>query len=189
MKSYPIIPIISFFWVVSEIALAFVKRSKSSAAKGLDRASLRILWITIVVSIMIGVFFGVRGIGFIYTGRIIFYLTGLAFIVIGLIIRWIAILTLRRYFTVDVAIIDEHKIIDRGIYGHIRHPAYAGSLLSFLGLGLAYSNWLSILIIFIPILLAFLYRIRVEEAALITAFGDSYKDYSARTRRLLPGIF
>jgi len=106
-----------------------------------------------------------------------------------LIIRWMAILTLKKYFTVNVSILKDHRIIDKGVYKFIRHPAYAGSLLSFLGLGLSFSNWLSTLVIFIPILIAFIYRIRVEEKALIQAFGDEYLNYSKTTKRLIPKLY
>jgi len=108
---------------------------------------------------------------------------------LGLLIRWTAILTLRKYFTVDVSILPGHQIVKKGLYKYIRHPAYAGSLVSFLGLGLAFSNWLSSIVIVVPILTAFIYRIQVEEQALIQAFGDEYLDYSNTTKRLIPKIY
>jgi protein-S-isoprenylcysteine O-methyltransferase Ste14 len=44
-------------------------------------------------------------------------------------------------------------------------------------------------IIFIPILIALLYRIKVEESALIQAFGDEYREYAWTTKRLVPKIY
>jgi protein-S-isoprenylcysteine O-methyltransferase Ste14 len=183
--------LISLVWIISEVILTIVKHSKTEDSKELDKSSLRFVWITIVICVFIGVFLGVWRIawriGYIPVKFI--SLIGLILIVLGLIVRWTAILTLKKYFTVDVSILKEHKIIDKGIYKFIRHPAYAGSLLSFLGLGLAFSNWLSTLVIFIPILIAFIYRIRVEEKALIQAFGDEYLNYSKTTKRLIPKIY
>jgi protein-S-isoprenylcysteine O-methyltransferase Ste14 len=75
------------------------------------------------------------------------------------------------------------------MYRFVRHPAYAGSLLSFLGLALCFSNYLTMLIVFIPVCLAFLNRIHIEENAFIDAFGNEYLDYCASTKRLIPGIF
>jgi protein-S-isoprenylcysteine O-methyltransferase Ste14 len=187
MKISIIFIFISLIWIVSEIILAKAKHSKATDSKGLDKSSLRFLWMTIIASIIIGVFIGISGIGFIPVKMI--SLIGLVLIVLGLIVRWTAILTLKKYFTVDVSILKEHKIIDKGIYKVIRHPAYAGSLLSFLGLGLAFSNWLSTLVIFIPILIAFIYRIQIEEKTLIQAFGDEYINYSKTTKRLIPMIY
>jgi hypothetical protein len=37
-------------------------------------------------------------------------------------LRWYSIGYLGRYFTVDVSISTEHKLIDSGPYRHIRHP-------------------------------------------------------------------
>jgi len=182
---------ISLVWIISEVVLARVKHSKTEDSKELDKSSLRFLWITIIICIFIGVFLGVWRIGWRigYIPVKFISLIGLVLIILGLIVRWTAILTLKKYFTVDVSIQSNHKIIDKGIYKIIRHPAYAGSLLSFLGLGLAFSNWLSTLVIFIPILVAFIYRIRVEEKALIQAFGGEYINYSKVTKRLIPMIY
>jgi protein-S-isoprenylcysteine O-methyltransferase Ste14 len=179
--------LISLVWIISEVILARVKHSKTEDSKGLDKSSLRFLWTTIIICVFIGVFLGVWRIGYIPVKFI--SLIGLVLIVLGLIVRWTAILTLKKYFTVDVSIQSNHKIIDKGIYKFIRHPAYAGSLLSFLGLGLAFSNWVSTLVIFMPVLIAFIYRIRVEEKALIQAFGGEYINYSKVTKRLIPMIY
>ncbi len=183
--------LISLVWIISEVILARVKHSKTEDSKGLDKSSLRFLWITIIICVFIGVFLGVWRIGWKigYIPVKFISLIGLVLIVLGLIVRWTAILTLKKYFTVDVSIQSNHKIIDKGIYKFIRHPAYTGSLLSFLGLGLAFSNWLSTLVIFMPVLIAFIYRIRVEEKALIQAFGGEYINYSKATKRLIPKLY
>jgi len=165
-----IIPV-SALWLLSEIALAIVKRAQAKSADNLDKRSLRILWITIIASIFVGVMLGTRGIGLLHLGGYWIIYLGLMLIVVGLIIRWIAILTLGRYFTVNVNIAKDQQIVDSGIYKFIRHPSYTGSLLSFLGLGLSFSNWLSALIIFIPITIAFIYRIGIEEKALAVALA------------------
>jgi protein-S-isoprenylcysteine O-methyltransferase Ste14 len=75
------------------------------------------------------------------------------------------------------------------MYRFVRHPAYAGSLISFLGLGHYFSNYLSILVISVPICVAFLHRVHIEEEALIHAFGSEYLDYCASTKRFIPGIY
>jgi protein-S-isoprenylcysteine O-methyltransferase Ste14 len=184
-----IITIISLLWMGSEILLAVIKRSGKDTSLRKDKASLDILWIIIMLSIAAGIYVGMNGIGFISaTGRWLPYI-GISLIIAGLVLRWSAVLSLRRYFTVDVAIVKEHKIIDVGLYRFIRHPSYTGSLLSFLGLGISFSNYLTPIIIFLPTLFAFLYRMKIEEDALIEAFGDSYRSYMTKTRRLIPGIY
>ncbi|RMD63854.1 isoprenylcysteine carboxylmethyltransferase family protein, partial [Candidatus Parcubacteria bacterium] len=114
---------------------------------------------------------------------------GMVLIGLGLLVRWLAVFTLRQYFTSNVRIDRDQQLIEKGVYRLVRHPAYTGSLLSFLGLGLAFNNWLSLLVIFLPILLAFLNRIRVEERALEQAFGQAYADYRQRVKRLIPFVY
>jgi protein-S-isoprenylcysteine O-methyltransferase Ste14 len=183
-----IIITVSALWLGSEIVLSRVKRSLSTDAR-FDKSSLRILWITILVSVNIGVVLSFQRVGYFGGGSPVFPIVGIVVIVCGLLIRWIAIFSLKRQFTVDVAITKDHRIVSEGIYRYVRHPAYAGSILSFLGLGLCFANVISLVVIFPPICAAFLYRIRVEEKALIDAFGEEYVRYCASTKRLIPGIF
>lgn len=182
------IPIISFFWLGSEIILSRIKRSEPSST-GHDKSSLRILWTIITISVFIGVFLGKSGIGSVQAGASIMLFFGIILMVVGLAVRWIAILTLRKYFTVDVAIREDHKVVTTGLYRYVRHPAYLGSLLSFLGLAISFSNWLAALVTFLPITGAFLYRIRVEEKALDAFLGEEYRQYCSSTKRLIPGVF
>jgi protein-S-isoprenylcysteine O-methyltransferase Ste14 len=180
--------IISIVWVISEILLGRAKIS-TDKAKDKDQSSLRILWITIILSVSAGITIRISGVGFITIFPQFIHNLGLILIVFGLTIRWIAILKLKSMFTVNVSIQENHKIVKSGIYDTIRHPAYLGTLLSFLGLGIALINWLSIIVIFIPILLSFINRMQVEEKVLIEEFGEEYLNYSNKTYRIFPGIY
>jgi protein-S-isoprenylcysteine O-methyltransferase Ste14 len=183
-----ILIVLSIIWLLSEIILARVKHSQSTD-KTFDRSSLRLLWTAILMSVSLGVYVGSHHVGYFGEQSRAVPITGIVLIALGLLLRWIAIITLKHQFSVDVAIKKNHYIVRTGIYRFVRHPAYAGSLLSFLGLGLSFSNYLTILIIFVPICFAFLYRINVEEKALTAAFGDEYINYCASTKKLIPGIF
>ncbi|RLD64059.1 MAG: isoprenylcysteine carboxylmethyltransferase family protein [Bacteroidetes bacterium] len=182
-------------WFFSEIALVLFKRSKKSNENKLDKSSLKYLWIVILISISLGIYVGILGFkgtfstGFVKSHLHILYYCGLASIIIGVFIRWKAIYTLRKFFTVNVTVEKNQKIIQKGLYKYLRHPSYTGSLLSFLGLGLSFSNWLSTIIIFVPIFFVFAYRIKIEEKALINNFGDKYINYSKSTKRLIPFIY
>lgn len=70
------------------------------------------------------------------------------------------------FFTGRVQIREGHTLIRTGLYSRIRHPAYAGSLLAYFGLGLAFSNWWTLTCNVLPYLVAIGYRIHVEEAVL-----------------------
>jgi protein-S-isoprenylcysteine O-methyltransferase Ste14 len=178
-----ILLIICSIWIASEIAVG-IARHAGARSSG-DRGSLIIIWIVITAAVFGGS--ALRNVE--ATGMPPgFFWIGITLIVAGVVVRWIAILTLQRYFTVNVVIQEGHELIDRRIYAVVRHPAYSGTILSFIGLGFAFQNWLSLALILVFVLLGFSYRIRVEEQVLIAHFGDRYRDYARRTKRLIPGI-
>jgi protein-S-isoprenylcysteine O-methyltransferase Ste14 len=175
-------------WFLSEVLLHKLFRSKTNKSKKLDGNSLIFIWITIIISISLGVLGLIYLPTPIFKSNVISYL-GLMVIIIGMIIRFIAIRTLGKFFTVDLGTDKGHSLINKGLYNYIRHPSYSGSLLSFLGLGLSLNNWISLLVIFVPILFAFIYRINIEETLLLAQFGSDYQDYKNHTKRLIPLIY
>ncbi|MBK7257516.1 MAG: isoprenylcysteine carboxylmethyltransferase family protein [Ignavibacteriae bacterium] len=188
METSLVVMAVSILWISSEVILSQVKRS-DGGEKSLDRSSLRFLWIAITVGVTGGIVLSKQRVGHWGTDATGTGIAGLVLILSGIALRWCAIMSLKQHFTVDVAIAKDHRIVKTGLYGVIRHPAYAGTLLSFFGLGVYFMNSLSVLVIIVPIAAAFLYRIRVEEEALLGAFGDEYRVYQAATKRLIPGIY
>ncbi len=91
-----------------------------------------------------------------------------------------------RYFTPEVTIQPGQRVIDQGLYRFLRHPSYTGTFITLLGYGLALTNGLSLAIMLVLPGLAYAFRMRVEEVALREAFGDEYRDYMRRTKRLIP---
>lgn len=178
---------VSVFWIVSEIALARGRKSADSDA--IRDPSLTVLWIAIILAVTAGtIASSSEEFHFADHARTI-STCGLGLIVAGLVLRWIAIYQLGKMFTVNVAILRDHVLVQSGLYRIVRHPSYTGSLLSFLGLGFALANKLSVVLIFVPVLAAFLYRIVVEERALEQRFGDAYRDYCRTSKRLIPWIY
>lgn len=177
-------------WVAAEMFIIFVKRSQPSQATRQDRGSGLLLTLTLALSpFLAGMATNIHSARMPPLIQAYAFYGGLALIVIGFMIRLTAIFTLRRYFTVDVAIAKDHKVIDHGVYSLVRHPSYAGSLISFFGLGLAFVNWLSFAILIVGPAIGIAYRIHVEEEALTSALGDDYRAYAARHKRLIPGVF
>jgi len=179
---------VSVIWVASEVMLVVLRRSNAGSQ---DRDAGSLLWLNVVIygSVTVAVSIGLTGHGLMNGARHVLPWIGLVLIVLGLAIRWTAILTLRQYFTVDVAIQADHRIIQKGLYRFVRHPAYTGAIVSFLGLGMAFSNWLAICVILVPVFIAFSKRIQIEEQALMDEFGTKYTEYCRNTRRLLPWIY
>jgi len=80
-------------------------------------------------------------------------------------------------------------VVERGPYRWVRHPSYSGLLIFFVGLGLALSDWLSVVVLAVLPAAGLLVRIRSEERALLGALGEEYRRYAATRRRLFPGIW
>jgi|WetSurMetagenome_2_1015567.scaffolds.fasta_scaffold215239_1 protein-S-isoprenylcysteine O-methyltransferase len=179
--------IVSAAWVCSELALAFFRRSKQKES---DRDEGSLIWLNGVIYLSVGVvvWLGAYSIGDFHAPHWLRW-SGVAIIVAGLVIRWIAIFTLQRFFTTNVAIQSGHRLVTTGIYTSLRHPAYAATLLSFLGLSIASANWLAYPLLLIPISLAFIRRIELEERVMRGAFGDEYDAYCRETSRLIPRVY
>ncbi len=107
----------------------------------------------------------------------------------GIGLRLWSVWTLGRFFRTVVTIQADHHLIDKGPYRVIRHPSYAGSVLSVTGIGLALGNWFSVAVCLAFTLVGFGRRIVVEETVLQDAFTGSYKDYTRHTWRLLPFVW
>jgi protein-S-isoprenylcysteine O-methyltransferase Ste14 len=174
-------------WIGSEILLARLRRA-APGARGGDRHSLAILWVVIVASVTAAVVLSLRTRADIPGGQVLEPL-GLLMILSGVFFRLLVVRSLGRSFTVDVSVMDGQELRTTGFHHRVRHPSYAFSLLSFLGFGLSLGNTWSLMAAFVPPLLAFRYRIQVEEALLLRHFGEVYSAYMKRTRMLLPYLY
>ena len=179
-------PILGLIWFASEV---FLTRRSGAGATSKDRGSLRVLWFVEIVSICCGVIVAYHLPAYGLPARYLFYILGICVFVFGLALRLYAILYLGRLFTINVAIATDHRLIDSGPYRFVRHPSYSGALMLFFGLGLGIGNWLSLVVIMVPIFVAFWWRMRIEETALAGALGEPYRSYMRRTKRLVPMIY
>ncbi len=176
-------------WGAYERISAIRKGKKHAGSADSDRKSLTYLYGAIISGYCIGIPVSFSGFGEISTSVIYVPLCGLLFIIIGLVIRMAAIKTLAGQFTYTVKIVDDHKLITSGIYKYIRHPSYLGQAFILLGCGLALSDWVSVIILFVPVVIATIYRINIEEVVLSENFPDQYKDYIIHTKKLIPWIY
>ena len=108
---------------------------------------------------------------------------------LGLLLRWWSFVSLGRLFTVVVMTSADQTIVDRGPYRVLRHPSYTGLLLAFAGVGLMVGNWIGATGAVGLLLIALLYRIRIEERALTAALGGRYREYAKDRARLVPYVW
>ena len=125
----------------------------------------------------------------------IFALIGLLLLLVGGLIRMKARFELKKKAgygslvgTGKLKIVKEHKLVKDGLYRHIRHPLYLGEILRNLGVVVIFSSVYGILIVLLASTFLF-FRMDIEEKMLVSAFGEEYKEYKRKTKRLIPHIY
>ncbi len=176
-------------WVASEVLIGIATRTRHSSGTVRDRGTLAMLWIVMVASTTACEWIRRSSVPDMFGGAHWLRTLSDVLIIVGLLVRWSAILTLGKFFSSNVAIHQSQPIHRSGLYRMVRHPSYLGLLIIFLAIGVHSRVWLAFAVVVIPTTAALLYRIRVEEIALREAFGAEYVNYSKSTKRLIPGVY
>ena len=186
MTASLLLRIVVVLFPLSEAALSLLRRAGGAAKRHGDDRSIRTLWVTIIAGVSLGAVASRWRVLPLPGSPAEQTAVALGLMLFGMLFRWTAILTLGRFFTVDVAI---HALVDHGLYRYLRHPSYTGLLVTFAGLGVFFGDVLSLALVTGPVSTAILFRIRKEEAALHEALGSAYADYRGRTKRLVPFVY
>jgi protein-S-isoprenylcysteine O-methyltransferase Ste14 len=186
----PLLWIILFYgWTASEIILVIVTRTRRSGGQVRDRGSLLLLWGAIFGTITATNWVDHWVHAPMFPGTHWPRYAALGLMIAGLGIRWTAILSLGKAFSVNVAIRDKQTLYRSGLYRFVRHPSYTGLVVCLVAVAFAGRNWAGAALVLVPTTAALVYRMHVEEKALQGAFGDAYRAYSQTTKRLIPGIY
>ena len=180
--------ILGMLYGASEIMLTIAKRH-GQRNRAADAGSLGLIWVVVGASIGAAFYVAKAFPGGTFARADLAGIAGLAIFIPGAVLRWYAIFYLGRYFTVDVRVASDQRVIDTGPYRLIRHPSYTGAFMQFLGFALCLGNAWSVLVVMVPMLVVFSYRIRVEERALEQGLGEAYASYRRRTKRLIPFVY
>ncbi|MCI0183053.1 methyltransferase family protein [Sulfoacidibacillus ferrooxidans] len=151
-----------------------------------DRGSGALIMGGMYILIVISIIFVVNQIGILpIWARYIGYFL----MIIGMIIRFFAIIQLGRFFSPTVGVVSNQEMIQSGLYRSIRHPAYTGGWIAAVGIGLSLGTSWGALLLGLGLLLIYTYRIRIEEQMMIQHFGNQYTEYRNHTKRMFPGIW
>jgi protein-S-isoprenylcysteine O-methyltransferase Ste14 len=96
---------------------------------------------------------------------------------------------LGRAWSVTLEVRDRHALVTRGIYERLRHPMYAAFWLLALAQALLLPNWIAGPAGLVGFGTLFFLRVGREERLMEETFGDEYRQYAARTGRIIPRIF
>ncbi|WP_407321402.1 methyltransferase family protein [Dickeya ananatis] len=179
------IPMVFYlFWVLSELYVS--KRDGRHASGEVDNSTVIVYsygrMSHIFVTVIVFLFFSsgeIRGIQYLMLGT--------SLIILGALIRKIAITTLGKHYSHLIDIKRDHQIVQKGIYKFIRHPTYTGMIIASIGLSSAYSSISSFLFLLLVLVPSIMFRIHFEETALKKLKG--YEEYSLKVKRLIPFIY
>ena len=116
-------------------------------------------------------------------------ITGAVMIIVGIAFRAWAVQTLGKYFTPTVQIKSEHKLIDNGPYSVVSHPSYFGAFVTITAGGILLNSWIGFVFACIAMTIAYYVRIGIEEKELVGYFGDKYRSYMMKTKKIIPFIW
>jgi protein-S-isoprenylcysteine O-methyltransferase Ste14 len=178
-----------FIWLLPEIISSFMD-TKDKDIKVQDRSSgvvlLICIWLGIFASINIA--FVARSFAILWHRTFVFAI-GIFLMLVGVAFRWYSIRVLGKYFTRQVAIQPGQAVVENGPYRLIRHPSYSGALITIFGVGLALTNWLSLIGVMVITFIGYSYRVWVEEETLANVLGEPYLQYMKRTKRFIPFVY
>jgi len=166
------------FSIVADLALA----RRYAGGRAQDGPLWALLSVSLIGNLVLAIYLSWAGIGRIPDpAAAILAPLGVGLGLAGLWLRYAAIFTLGRFFTWRVTILDEHSLIESGVFAWLRHPGYVGGLLASYGFIFALSNWASLLVFTATYVPLVLHRIRVEERVLTRHFGERYVAYRDKT--------
>jgi protein-S-isoprenylcysteine O-methyltransferase Ste14 len=179
----------SIGFALSELSIR-LRSARNRSGSNVDRGSIVAVVVSVATGVLVALWSSATGsLATTIPGHWVPSAVGLLMMWTGVALRQWAVWTLGRFFTVVVQVADGQSVVDRGPYRWVRHPSYTGLLLTLVGLGVALGSWLSVLALAILPSIGLVVRIRVEERALLAALGEPYREYAARHRRLVPGIW
>jgi protein-S-isoprenylcysteine O-methyltransferase Ste14 len=114
---------------------------------------------------------------------------GVVCFVIGLWLFYRSHADLGTNWSITLEIREQHRLITHGVYRRIRHPMYLALMLYSAGHALVIPNWVAGPSNLIAFTILFALRVSAEEKMMVEQFGDEYAAYTARTKRLVPGVW
>ncbi|MBB3454896.1 protein-S-isoprenylcysteine O-methyltransferase Ste14 [Rhizobium sp. BK313] len=96
---------------------------------------------------------------------------------------------LGRNWSITLEIRDQHELVCGGPYALVRHPMYTSFLLMGLGQAFLLSNWVMGLAGLVGFAILFFLRVDKEERMMLDVFGQRYRAYMEKTKRIIPYLY
>jgi protein-S-isoprenylcysteine O-methyltransferase Ste14 len=96
---------------------------------------------------------------------------------------------LGRNWSVSLDVREGHKLVTDGIYRQVRHPMYTAFWLWAAAQALLLPNWVAGLAGFVGFGILYFARVGREEQMMLESFGEPYRNYMRRTKRIIPWLY
>ena len=96
---------------------------------------------------------------------------------------------LGKNWSITLEIRDQHRLVSNGVYQRVRHPMYSAFWLMAVGQALLLPNWFAGLAGLVGFGVLFFLRVGKEEHMMMQTFGDEYRAYMQRTKRIIPRVY
>lgn len=114
-------------------------------------------------------------------------LLGDVLVAVGMVLS-IVVVAQNEYAAANVTVEGGQEVVSTGLYGIVRHPMYAVSLLATVGMPMALGSWWAMWFVVLAAI-ALVIRIRDEERLLLQELAG-YRDYAHEVRsRLIPFVW
>ena len=186
--------LIFIIWLLSEIIGGWIiphYRRHGSKVKGISNNDQLLTRIGVIISILMVYLMAKNSLNSlpgIFNLPDWTYLLGLIMMISGIIIRQWSIAVLGQYFSPNLGVQKDQKVVNKGPYHLIRHPSYTGMLFIILGVSVAWQSLIALIISTMLIGVTISYRIHVEEKMLIAELREEYINYKKHTKKLIPYI-
>lgn len=166
-----------------------LKGGKGKADKLVRRQSI----VKVVIICLMYVFLAVvpfadrRGLGVMFEGEALRW-AGLVLAGAGFALIFRSGFALGRFYSADVTVQKNHRLITTGLYRYLRHPRYLGGILFAIGFSALFRSWVGLAgsAIFVGVIL---FRIKDEEALMHHEFGQEWETYCKQSWRLMPYLY
>ena len=85
-------------------------------------------------------------------------------------------------------VLDNQRLLTQGAYAVVRHPAYFGIFLVWLGLAVAFASPVVLVVSAVYTIPIYVLYLRAEETILRESFGEEYREYCRSVPMLIPRL-
>jgi len=117
-----------------------------------------------------------------------FVVTGSALMASGIVLRYLSIRTLGRFFVTEHVAAAGQPLVQSGVFRYLRHPSETGILAIVIGAGFLLQSAVALALAGVVLCPIIVWRVRREDRFLEGVYGDEHRAFTARVGCLIPFV-